>query len=168
MFGKFVARGLKIAILPTLLVTGLLMTLPVRAETSCAGASLSPAVDGRVVLGFGDANPADTTGAGLHSRGIVYVTAGHAAVTAPAGGRIEYAGPVANLGQVVILDVGMNYRVVLTGLDRVSVRIGQRVAAEDRLGAMPGIGRQAAHLYMELRCGEEPVDPARPQTIAMR
>ncbi|WP_443748360.1 murein hydrolase activator EnvC family protein [Asticcacaulis solisilvae] len=168
MFGKFVSRGLKIAVLPALLVTGLLMTLPVHAQTTCAGAALSPAVEGHVVVGFGETNPADSTGAGLHSRGIVYATAGRASVTAPADGKVEFAGRVPNLGQVVILDIGDNYRVVLTGLDRLSVRTGQRVEAEDYLGAMPGIGHQTAHLYVELRCGEEPVNPVQTLTVAMR
>lgn len=162
------ARRLRRACFPIVVVAALFGITEVRAAFACGGAMLSPAVEGHVVVGFGDENPGDTSGAGLHSRGIVYATDGHASVTSPANGTIEFAGPVDTLGNVVIVNIGDGYRVVLTGLDRISVRTGQRVEADDRLGAMPGIGRQTSHLYMELRCGEEPVNPMQPLTIAMR
>ena len=162
------ARRLRRACFPVVVIAALFGITEVRSAMACGGAMLSPAVEGNVIVGFGGENPGDTSGAGLHSRGIVYATDGHAAVTAPAGGTIEFAGAVDTLGKVVIVNIGNGYRVVLTGLDQVSVRTGQRVEADDRLGAMPGVGRQTSHLYMELRCGEEPVNPMQPMTIAMR
>ncbi len=137
------------------------------AET-CGAATLVPAAEGEVLTRFGEPNPADTGAVPLSSRGTILLTASGAPVSAPAHGRVEFAGPVANLGQVVILNIGADYRVVLTGLDRVTVHTGQRVSANDAIGAMPATDRHGAHLYMELRCGEEPVNPNGAVMLAMQ
>ena len=58
---------------------------------------------------------------------------------------------------MVILDLGPGWRVVLAGLDSVTVQPGSRVAAGQSLGKAPDDG----DVYFELRREERPVDPAR-------
>ncbi len=153
---------------------GLALTSPAAAQPfvttaqTCGAAHLAPAVEGDIITGFDDLNPADTNAASLRSRGIIVLTRSLAPVSAPAHGKVEYAGTVPNLGQVVILNIGHDFRVVLTGMDRVTVHTGETIDGGAQVGAMPAGRRDGAHFYMELRCGEEPVTPAGATLIAMQ
>ena len=57
---------------------------------------------------------------------------------------------------MVILDLGDGWRAVLAGLDTVSVEPGQRIADGQTLGRAEAGGE----VYLELRRGDRPVDPA--------
>ncbi len=57
---------------------------------------------------------------------------------------------------MVILDLGPGWRVVLAGMDRLDVEVGQRVAAGQTMGRTG----DEAEAYFELRRGERPIDPA--------
>ncbi len=85
-------------------------------------------------------------------------TGAGATVFAPASGQVEYAGPLKGWGQVLVIGLGGDWRVVLAGLDRVQVRPGAQVSAGQGVGAM-GLG--APQLFMELRRGPNVADPAR-------
>lgn len=164
---KFTSSSLIVAAL--VLGAGLSMFKPVMAQDLIAKPVLTAVVAGDVYQGFGDIDALDTSDAPIHSRGVVYETAADAHVSSPAAGQVDYAGPVANLGDVVIINLGNNYRVVLTGMSHLSVKTGQHVTSHSHVGTMPD--SDAAHLYMELRDGEEPVNPmTAPATtlIAMR
>ena len=93
------------------------------------------------------------------SRGLTLESAPGAQVTAPGGGTVEYAGPLDNYGQVVIVRTGPDERVVLTGLGRVYVDVGQTVALGEPLGRMPNLSSKTTRLYLELRRGDVPVNP---------
>ncbi len=157
----FLAMGLALLLAGCMLIAG-----QVKAQ-NCGMTHLASVVDGNVWQGYGEVNPAYSNGQPLASRGIVYMTDARAQVAAPADGIVEYAGPVDNMGQVVILNIGRDYRVVLAGLSQVSVETGQTIRIHDRLGHMPRAGKEPSHLYMELRCGEETVNPLQ-SSIAMR
>jgi len=77
-------------------------------------------------------------------------------VVAPAAARVDYAGPLSGWGQVVILDLGPGWRVVIAGLDAVSVTAGDRIAD----GQPVGTGTAGGEVYLELRREDRPVDPA--------
>ncbi len=108
-------------------------------------------------------------GFGGISQGISVVTRAEAQVVAPADGWVLYKGPYLNYGQIVILNTGQNYTVLLAGLETVSVDIGQFVQMGMPLGTMGSrtIGRSVTTnagatqptLYIELRQNNEPVDP---------
>ncbi len=121
---------------------------------------------GERLLGFGE----KTELAG-HSQGVYVRTARRATVTAPADARVALARPFRSYGQLLILDVGQGYRILLAGLDRTAVLAGQFVRAGEPVGEM-GSGPAPATvtdsrmesgrpiLYMELRKKGRPVDPA--------
>lgn len=79
-------------------------------------------------------------------------------VSAPAPGVVAFSGAVGGWGEVVILDLGPGWRVVLAGMDVRIVEAGQTVEAGRPLGE---VGREDADVYLELRRGDRPVDPAR-------
>ena len=84
-----------------------------------------------------------------------------AKVDAPQAGLVQYVGPVKGWGVILILRLAGGYHLVLAGLDRANVVVGQSVAAGAPVGWMPD-GRQGPpELYLEVRERGEPVDPGR-------
>jgi septal ring factor EnvC (AmiA/AmiB activator) len=115
--------------------------------------TLTPPVQGPPERRFGDA-----TGAGPRARGWTWATDPSAQVLCPATGHVDYAGPLKGWGLVLILRLG-DHHVVLAGLATVGADTGATVAAGEPIGRMAdGPGRP--ELYMEVRRGATPVDPA--------
>lgn len=108
-------------------------------------------------------------GFGGISRGLSVVTRADAQVVSPADGWVLFAGDYLNYGKIVILNAGQDYTVLLAGLEKVDVRIGQFVMMGEPVGTMGSqtIGRTIATsagvsrptLYIEMRKNNEPVDP---------
>jgi septal ring factor EnvC (AmiA/AmiB activator) len=126
---------------------------------------LSLPVSGKKVLVFGHVDDAGVTAFGDTVR-----TQSGAIVTAPSDATVLYAGAFRSYGQLLILDAGGGYHVVLAGLGRISVSQGQTVLAGEPVGAM-GETRIASvspddsvnaqpELYIEFRKDQKPVDPA--------
>lgn len=120
---------------------------------------------GKIKRHFGDKD-----GNGGVMQGDMLATQSGAIVTAPADGHVLYAGPFRSYGQLLILDAGDGYHVVLAGMDMLSVASGQTVLAGEPVGAM-GEARVASaaatqngsvtpELYVEFRKDGKPVDPA--------
>jgi murein hydrolase activator len=126
---------------------------------------------GTVIL---QADEADA--AGVRRPGLTLATRARALVTAPHAATIRYRGPLLDYGNVMILEPGGGYLLVLGGLDTVYGEVGEVVAAGAPIGLMGGgdpdateflanaenggNGRETETLYVELRQGSEPVDPA--------
>ena len=94
-----------------------------------------------------------------HSPGVTFVTQPGAQVVAPADCEVLFAGPYHKRGQVLILEVTAGYDLVLAGLDRTMVRVGDLVLAGEPVGAMPQMG-QDGELYFELRQNGRGANPA--------
>lgn len=128
--------------------------------------SLSIPVTGPIVRRFGA-----TLASGGRSNGVTFAAAGGAGVASPGPGYVQFAGPVKGWGVILILRLAGGYHLVLAGLDKTSVSVGQSVAAGEAVGSMPD-GRQSSgdgtnggkasrELYLEVRDQGAPVDPAR-------
>ncbi|MGY6708059.1 MAG: murein hydrolase activator EnvC family protein [Rhizobiaceae bacterium] len=131
------------------------------------------ALTGQVALpvqGFTVARFGDDDEAGGRLSGDIVRTHSGAIVTAPSDGSVLYAGPFRSYGQLLILNAGDGYHLVLAGMSRISVRLGQNVVAGEPIGAM-GEARVASvaisgdedsgpELYIEFRKEGKPVDPA--------
>lgn len=111
---------------------------------------------GLVARGFGDRMPG-----GGESEGLYIDTRSGAQVLAPADGRIEYAGRFRSYGEMLILRTSDDYHVILSGLGRLYVTVGQTVSAGEPVGQMAERSDPPPQLYLELRQGEAPVNPAR-------
>ncbi|MGQ0742453.1 MAG: murein hydrolase activator EnvC family protein [Alphaproteobacteria bacterium] len=115
-------------------------------------------VVGRMTPGGPDA-PGPVTAKGGGISGLWFAAAGGAQAVAPADGEVVFAGPYQKFGQVLILELAGGYDLVLAGLGRVDVRIGDSVLAGEPVGILP-LEKQA-HLYMELRRGGRTLNAAR-------
>ena len=82
-------------------------------------------------------------GLGGTEKGISIATRAGAQVTAPCDGWVVYAGPFRNYGQLLILNAGGGYHVVLAGMERISVDLGQFVLTGEPVAVM-GSGSQVA------------------------
>ena len=108
-------------------------------------------------------------GFGGISRGLSVVTRADAQVVSPADGWVLFTGDYLNYGQIIILNTGQDYTMLLAGLEKVDVQIGQFVMMGEPVGTMGSqtIGRTVATsagvsrptLYIEMRKNNEPVDP---------
>jgi len=123
-------------------------------------------VQGQILKRFGQDD-----GLGSELRGMAVATRALAQVTAPADGKVEFAGPFRSYGQLLILDAGEGYLVLMAGMKEISADIGQTVRAGEPVGIMgkgPSsvtlLGDQIQEarpvLYVELRKNGEAVDSA--------
>jgi septal ring factor EnvC (AmiA/AmiB activator) len=111
----------------------------------------------------------DPDGHGGAEKGLLLATRSRAQVTAPCDGWVVYAGTFRSYGQLLILNAGGGYHVLLAGMERISVDIGQFVLTGEPVAVM-GSGSQVAAvlatgssqpvLYVEFRKDGTPVDPS--------
>jgi septal ring factor EnvC (AmiA/AmiB activator) len=113
-------------------------------------------VEGEIVQAFGER----AVGGGA-TRGLTLRSAGNASVRAPGAGLVQYVGPVKGWGVILILRMSGGYHLVLAGLDRSAVEVGQSVAAGATVGWMPDGRQSSSELYFEVRQRGDPVDPGR-------
>lgn len=102
---------------------------------------------------------------GARSEGWTWRPGSGAEIIAPATGRIEFAGSLYGWGNILILGANGGYHLVLGGMGSLAVKPGQSVAAGQIVGHMAnngaeGIGSSPSELYLEIRKGAGPVDPA--------
>ena len=80
-----------------------------------------------------------------------------------------YAGPFRSYGQLLILNAGGGYHVLLAGMERISVDLGQFVLTGEPVAVMGGqaqlsaavaIGSKKPALYVEFRKDGTPIDPS--------
>jgi septal ring factor EnvC (AmiA/AmiB activator) len=135
---------------------------PAVAFASAKGTLPLP-VNGARIKEFGAAD-----GLGGTEKGVSIAARPGGQITAPCDGWVVYAGPFRNYGQLLILNAGGGYHVLLAGMERISVDLGQFVVTGEPVAVM-GDGAQSAVakaggvsqpvLYVEFRKDGVPVDP---------
>ena len=119
-------------------------------------------VHGKRVLTF-----AEKTQYGSQSKGIVIETRQAAQVVSPSDGWIVYAGEFRSYGQLLIINAGGGYHILLAGLSQIDVQLGQFVLAGEPVGVMSAAAKSsqgkaqdgAPVLYIEFRKDQRPIDP---------
>ncbi|TGD44729.1 peptidase M23 [Pseudotabrizicola sediminis] len=127
------------------------------------------------VLGTVLRRPMESDAAGVRRPGLTLATRARALVTTPWPATIRYLGPLLDYGNVIVLEPGGGYLLILAGLETVYGQVGEVLGPGAALGLMgggePGVAEFLAAtqegggvqgtqtLYMELRQGADPVDP---------
>lgn len=127
-----------------------------------AKAKLPQPTSGKLVLNYDE-----TTRHGSKSKGIVFETRHGAQITSPCDGWIVYAGSFRSYGQLLIINAGGGYHVLLAGMTRIDVQPGQFVLAAEPVGTMseaaPTVKMSSSEtspvLYVEFRKDGRPIDP---------
>lgn len=107
-------------------------------------------VIGQLVTGMGEVNDG-----GVRSRGLTLVTQPGAQAIAPTAGRIAFAGPYRDYGQILIIDHGQGWTTLITGLHRVTAQVGDTVRQGEPVGIT---GAERPDITVELRRNGRPVD----------
>lgn len=135
---------------PTPVVQG-----PQTGRFADARGRLRTPAQGRIVTGYNQ-----TSRSGETSKGLYVQTRPQAQVIAPFSGRLEFVGAFKNYDQVVILNVGDGYFILMTGLGQTYGKKGQSVSAGEPVGLMPAPGTRPPQLYVEIRKDGAPVNPS--------
>ena len=122
-----------------------------RLEFVEAKGKLSYPAQGQIVRRYGEPD-----GLGRETQGLMIATRSGAQVTTPADGKVEFAGPFRSYGQVVILNPGGGYRVLLAGMDKVTADVGEFLRAGEPVGEM-GSGPASVTLFGEVVQDGRPV-----------
>ncbi|WP_394199034.1 murein hydrolase activator EnvC family protein [Litoreibacter albidus] len=141
------------------------------ADFEAAKGTLALPVSGTLLHRFNE-----TDAAGVKRPGIVIATRAQSLVTAPWPATLRYAGPLLDYGNVVILEPSKGFLLILAGLGQTFGEVGEVLDQGAPVGLMGGLtpnpdaflitaakgsgGNQQETLYIELRQGDEPVDPA--------
>jgi septal ring factor EnvC (AmiA/AmiB activator) len=134
-------------------------------------------VNGMRIRDFGGSD-----GSGGTQKGLSIIARSGAQITAPCDGWVVYAGAFRSYGQLLILNAGGGYHVLLAGMERISVDLGQFVLTGEPVAVMgdtsQAAGSQAAGssgsqasvtvtnvpkqpvLYVEFRKDGTPIDPS--------
>lgn len=122
-------------------------------------------VNGNLIKGF---NAVDSTGGTL--KGHAYATRQGAVVSAPCDGWVAFAGPFRSYGQLLIINAGGGYYLLLAGMDRINVGVGQFLLAGEPVALMgeasqataASVGSDTSQpvLYVEFRKDGVSIDPA--------
>jgi murein hydrolase activator len=135
---------------------------PAIAFASAKGLLPLPA-SGQKIKEFGASD-----GRGSTEKGLSIAARPQGQITAPCDGWVVYAGAFRNYGQLLILNAGGGYHVLLAGMERISVDLGQFVVTGEPVAVMGGGAQSAAALagassqpvlYVEFRKDGIPVDP---------
>ena len=118
-------------------------------------------VAGVRVREFGAPDPVGGT-----EKGMTLATRAGAQVASPVDGWVVYAGPFRSYGQLLIINAGGGYHILMAGMERISVDLGQFVLTGEPVAVMGGGSSSAGsasrqpQLYVEFRKDGVSIDPA--------
>lgn len=129
---------------------------------------LARPVSGREVRAFGGEDQF-----GAKSKGMSIATRKNAQVTSPVDGWIAYADDFRTYGQLLIINAGGGYHILLAGMKRIDVGVGQFVLAGEPVAVMGAAARgnsgrakrpvetmPGQTLYVEFRKDGQSINPA--------
>ena len=138
---------------------------PKIAFADAKGLLLIPVL-GKIVKTYGV-----TDGIGGVEKGLSLATRPGSPVASPADGWVAFSGPYRTYGQLLIINAGGGYYVVLAGMERINVEVGQFVLAGEPVATMGdgtartalatalALGASQPILYVEFRKDGMAIDP---------
>ncbi len=100
---------------------------------------------------------------GVRNTALSLRTRPKAQIVSPVDGKILFAEPFKEYGQLLIIGAGDGYHVLLLGMARIDARVGQVLLTGEPIGVMGDFPtspeQQPGRLRIEVRHNGEPVDP---------
>lgn len=104
---------------------------------------------------------------GRKSEGITIKTRAQAQITSPNDGWVVYSGSFRSYGQLLIINAGGGYHVLLAGMGHIDVSVGQFVLTGEPIATMGAKGNSPENsnndtspvLYVEFRKDGRPINP---------
>lgn len=121
---------------------------------SAARGTLPLPVRGRVSRLYGQ-----ETANGTRDKGLTIESRAGAQVVTPYDGRVVFAGPFRGYGQLLIIEYGEGYHMLLAGFSRIDSVLGQWLLAGEPVGVMGPGKENVPSLYVELRRNGESINP---------
>ena len=115
---------------------------------------MSMPLDGSVLYNFGSKKEAGIIAAAMEIKGKLGQK-----VVAANGGEVIYAGAIANLGNVVIINHGYNLITTYGNLISAQTSVGSKVKKGQQIGVLGLSSSREPVLYFETRIGSKSVDP---------
>ena len=117
---------------------------------------------GSIVREYGE-----TDNLGIDSKGISIETRSEAQIVAPADSWVSFAGEFRSYGQLLILNAGGGYHILLAGMDEIYATRGQFVLSGEPVASMSEASASESRtenparpsLYVEFRKNEKPINP---------
>jgi murein hydrolase activator len=126
---------------------------------------LAPPAFGPILRRFGAAD-----GYGGAEKGLSIGARENGVVVSPCDGWVAFAGPYRSYGQLLIINAGGGYYIVLAGMTRINVSVGQFLLAGEPVASMGdgstktsaaiAIGARQPVLYVEFRKDGNSIDPS--------
>jgi len=125
------------------------------------GLLMMPA-SGSIVREYGE-----TDNLGIDSKGISIETRPGAQIVAPADSWVSFAGEFRSYGQLLILNAGGGYHILLAGMEEIYATRGQFVLSGEPVASMGEASASESRtenparpsLYVEFRKNEKPINP---------
>jgi septal ring factor EnvC (AmiA/AmiB activator) len=121
-------------------------------------------VNGTLQRGFGSQDGFGGTG-----KGMLIATSVEAIVASPCDGWVSFAGTYRSYGQLLIVNAGQGYYIILAGMDKINVNVGQFILVGEPVAVMGdgsvktaaaiAIGAVQPILYIEFRKDGVAIDP---------
>ncbi len=122
-------------------------------------------VNGTELIHFGEDD-----GLGGKAQGLSLATRPASRVSSPSDGWVVFAGPFRSYGQLLIINAGGGYHILLAGMERIDVELGQFVLAGEPVAVMGDrrlasvgpaeTGASQPVLYVEFRKDSNAIDSA--------
>ena len=139
-------------------------TCPRRRVCRSQGAGCHCRLQAQILRRFGTPD-----GYGGTEKGLSIGARDNGVVIAPADGWVAFSGPYRSYGQLLIINAGGGYYIVLAGMARINVNVGQFVLAGEPVASMGdgaaqtaatiAIGAKQPILYVEFRKDGTSIDP---------
>jgi len=126
-------------------------TPPPQSFSKARGRLPMPAI-GKLATAYGQ-----KTNAGVRAKGISILTRAEAQVITPFDGVVLFSGPFRGYGQLLIIEYGDGYHILLAGMSRIDATTGQSLLAGEPVGVMTNVS--SPELYVELRHNGQPINP---------
>ena len=109
---------------------------------------------GKITTRFGEKNKD-----GRYSLGILFEMRPKSHIIAPASGQVIFAGPFRNYNQIAIIASAGHHHILLGGMKRLDVKVGDVLLAGEPIGLMSDQKNPKPILYLEIRHHGRPINP---------